>query len=34
MGVRRRYKEVEGICRRARGYMGATKTMQGSRGDM
>ena len=34
MGEQRRYKGVEGICRRAGGIYGSTKTIQGSRGDM
>ena len=35
MGKQRRYKGVEGICRRVRGYMVyRTKTIQGSRGYM
>ena len=32
MGVQRRYKGVEGSCRRARGYMGEQKRYKGVEG--
>ena len=32
MGVQRRYKEVEGICRRVQGYMGEQRRYKGVEG--
>ena len=32
MGVQRRYKQVEGICRRVQGYMGEQRRYKGVEG--
>ena len=32
MGVQRRYKGIEGICRRVRGYMGVQRRYKGVEG--
>ena len=34
MGEQRRYRGVEGVCTRAKGYVGVQKTIQGSRREM